>query len=92
MSVCNCEIYTAAPTLDFTNYGYYKSHDSERADVMFSSCSLARLMLRVKNPPKEGVKYVRPASPRPPPAICTSRWVVCVISYADEIGILVPFT
>ena len=71
--------------------GYYMSHDSERDDVMFSCRSLARL--RVKNAPKEGVKYTRPASPRPPPAILyASRWVVCVISYADEIGISVPFT
>lgn len=47
-----------------------------RADVMFSCCSLAVLMLRVKNPRKEGAEYVSLASLRPPPAYVPfpSRW------------------
>lgn len=62
---------------------------------MFSCRSLARLMLRVKNPPEEGVKYVRLASPSANANHMHGfhlAVVVCVISYAHEIGILVPFT
>ena len=62
---------------------------------MFSCRSLARLMLRVKNPPEEGVKYVRPTSPSANANHMHGfhlSVVVCVISYAHEIGILVPFT
>lgn len=62
---------------------------------MFSCRSLARLMLRVKNPPEEGVKYVRLASPSANANHMHGfhlAVVVCVISNAHEIGILVPFT
>lgn len=67
-----------------------------RADVMFSCCSLAVLMLRVKNPRKEGAEYVSLASLRPPPAICGISFslgvCVSVISYTPEVGIWMPFT
>lgn len=67
-----------------------------RADVMFSCCSLAVLMLRVKNPRKEGAEYVSLASLRPPPAICAISFslgvCVSVISYTPEVGIWMPFT